>query len=245
MQIESTFLRNKKINFIKNDSIIGDLFKKGIYWDETYLELYKKYRIANKNILDIGGFIGTNSLLFSELIEDENVFIYTFEPQFHECLEKNIQDNNLQNKIILLKCGLANYNAFIESTEIDFNSETNFAGKSLLYLHDNNIESQLKNNNDNDANIEIRKLDYFEIQNIGLIKIDVEGMELQVLQGGIETLKKNNFPPIFIEIWEADNWRHNYKEYYENNAKEIKNFLESLGYKQEWNSGHDYIYIHG
>lgn len=87
-------------------------------------------------------------------------------------------------------------------------------------------------------------MDYFQITDIGLIKIDVEGMELEVLKGGIDTLNKNNFPPIFIEIWETDNWRNNYKEYYEKNGEDIKSFLESLGYIQEWKSGHDYIFIY-
>ncbi|MDJ0686134.1 MAG: FkbM family methyltransferase [Alphaproteobacteria bacterium] len=36
---------------------------------------------------------------------------------------------------------------------------------------------------------------------IGLIKIDVEGVELAVMQGSVETLRRNNYPPILFECW--------------------------------------------
>jgi len=39
---------------------------------------------------------------------------------------------------------------------------------------------------------------------ITLIKIDVEGMELEVLQGGLKLISKNNFPPILFESNNGD-----------------------------------------
>jgi hypothetical protein len=40
---------------------------------------------------------------------------------------------------------------------------------------------------------------------IGLIKIDVEGHEIHVLKGALETLKRSEYPPILFESW--DEWR--------------------------------------
>jgi hypothetical protein len=59
---------------------------------------------------------------------------------------------------------------------------------------------------------------------IRLIKIDVEGHELEVLKGGIETLKANNYPPIIFEAW-------TWKPWFEPKRKKLFEYLEGHGYK--------------
>lgn len=46
--------------------------------------------------------------------------------------------------------------------------------------------------------IEMRTLDSFEFQNVDFIKVDVEGFELAVLQGAVETLKRCR-PVVIVE----------------------------------------------
>ena len=55
-----------------------------------------------------------------------------------------------------------------------------------------------------EATIELRTLDEENISNIGLIKIDVEGHELEVLQGAEKTIKENR-PILIIEIEQIHN----------------------------------------
>ena len=53
-------------------------------------------------------------------------------------------------------------------------------------------------------NCDFRKLDSFTFSSqVTLIKLDVEGMELDVSMGG-SNLLRSNFPPIMFEIREAD-----------------------------------------
>ena len=47
--------------------------------------------------------------------------------------------------------------------------------------------------------IDIITLDSLHINDICFIKMDVEENELAVLQGAVETLKNNNYPPIVFE----------------------------------------------
>ena len=80
----------------------------------------------------------------------------------------------------------------------------------------------------------MKKLDDIDIGNkIGLIKIDVEGHEKNVLQGGIETVK-NNKPILLVEIEE----RHTNTP-----ITKIITFINSIGYKAFISKENDLIEI--
>jgi FkbM family methyltransferase len=54
------------------------------------------------------------------------------------------------------------------------------------------------------ATVQTRRLDSFELTNIGFIKVDVEGHEEAVLRGARHTLQES-FPTLFVEIEERHN----------------------------------------
>ena len=67
----------------------------------------------------------------------------------------------------------------------------------------------------------MKKLDNFEISNnIGFIKIDVEGHELEVIDGAINTITKN-MPVLLIEIEE----RHTQKS-----VLDSISYIKNIGY---------------
>lgn len=74
-----------------------------------------------------------------------------------------------------------------------------------------------------DERVQVRTLDSYGLTNIGLVKVDVESHEEQVLRGGVETLKANGYPPIFFEAW---SW-----PWYIQRKASLFEFIESLGYK--------------
>jgi len=234
----------KIINYYKNDNVIGKCLSDGFYPDASKIKIIEENRIKNKNLLDIGAFIGSTSLLMAELVLNEDSVVYAFEPVYFECLEKNIKDNGLHNKILAYQCGLSSVNGFVENPRTEFTSKSNYGGQSLLLLHEKNINHYLiKEPIDN--TIELKRLDDFKLKNLGLIKIDVEGMELEVLKGGIDTIRNSNYPPIIIEIWDVVDWRKNFPEYYQKNILEITSFLQQLGYKvPDYQGEADYICLH-
>lgn len=71
--------------------------------------------------------------------------------------------------------------------------------------------------------VEVRTLDSFKFQNVGLIKIDVEGNELYTLQGSIETIKLNQ-PIIYFECADVHLLNYDYT------AKDLYNFFHDLDY---------------
>ena len=61
------------------------------------------------------------------------------------------------------------------------------------------------------------------LNNVGLIKIDVEGLELRVLRGAVEILQRNNLPKMLIECWSHD--------WYRKDKDAVLQFLDELGYR--------------
>jgi hypothetical protein len=67
-------------------------------------------------------------------------------------------------------------------------------------------------------------LDLLAFSDVKLIKIDVEGHELEVLRGGIETIKANNYPPIIFEAW-------TWKPWYQEKRTALFEYLKGHGYE--------------
>jgi len=73
-----------------------------------------------------------------------------------------------------------------------------------------------------------RRLDDYALDNVGFIKIDVEGHELAVLRGGAQTIRHNR-PTLLMEIED----RHR-----ENALSEVTAFMTALGYSGFFLDGH-------
>jgi hypothetical protein len=84
--------------------------------------------------------------------------------------------------------------------------------------------------------ISVQTLDSLEMNDIKLIKIDVEGLELAVLVGAKNTIERNGFPPILFEAWAN-------KEWFEPRRQELFAYVESLGYEIT-NIGQDNVAQH-
>jgi FkbM family methyltransferase len=61
-------------------------------------------------------------------------------------------------------------------------------------------------------------------QPIRVIKIDVEGMELEVLTGADKLLAVHNYPPLVYECWQQYEW-------YTAKAKRLDDLVRSMGYE--------------
>jgi len=66
-------------------------------------------------------------------------------------------------------------------------------------------------------------LDHYHLTDVGLLKLDVEGNELNVLKGAQYTLMRSNFPPI---IFEANN-----DEWYEKEKAQLFEFITTMRYQ--------------
>ena len=240
-----------KVTLYKNDNEINiKNFKKNIYWDENTLLLLKKFIDPKKNILEIGGHCGTSTLVYSSFLNDDSK-IYVFEPQkkMFELLNKNIEQNNLQHKIIATNKGLFCFNgkSFMSNTDLD-------TGVKILETYGNDINCNyggLTLGNDGEI-IELTTMDSLDIDNIGFIHCDAQGSENFIFSNGINLIKKYK-PIIYYENNELycknfyDEVCINYPQYEKESKFNIKKYcMEELGYKEcinNFNGGSDDLLI--
>lgn len=92
---------------------------------------------------------------------------------------------------------------------------------------------------------ETKTLDSFNIENIGLIKIDVEGFEEKVIRGGLMTIIKSNYPPILFECWPVGFNYINGKMTQEKHDS-LFNLLKTLGYEihEQWGDHETHLAVH-
>ena len=139
---------------------------------ETFIfNMYKFCDYRGKTVIDVGAQTGDSVLYFSH---EGAKIIYAFEP-----LKSNfkiLQKNVVQNKIncIYYNTGMGNETSSIEAA-VDGNMIT---------------ASEITAGSDHE-NMKIDRLDNFKID-ADIIKIDVEGFEMEVLEGGISTVKSAN-----------------------------------------------------
>lgn len=144
--------------------------------------------IRDKDIIDAGAFTGDTSIPLSDIT---NKNVYAFEPfdESFELLEKNIKANNIEN-IVPVKKSLGNRN-----------------GERSLYLTGHNFQGITTNPDARDYDQEIKveevTIDKFVEENnldVGYITVDVEGAELDLLAGALNTLKAQR-PILNISIY--------------------------------------------
>jgi FkbM family methyltransferase len=241
------------ITLFNNEVYIGNEFKANKYWDEDSLLKLREYINPNRNILEIGGHCGTSTIVYSSFLNDGKK-IYVYEPQhnMYKLLVHNINQNNLQDKIIPNNLGVFCYEGDGTMNDIDLD------GGCGNVLKRYNEESNLGCNfggiglGKNGENIKLTTIDNMNLDDIGYIHCDAQGSENFIFSKGIETIKKYR-PVILYENYEFygtylyDNVCKSYPQYKEESVFNIKKYcMEELNYSSyidRFNGGIDTLLI--
>ena len=153
----------------------GDTFfqHRGDYESYDYAHLLPYLNKRNVAI-DIGAHVGYWS---RRLVRDFNqVYAFEAESEHIECLRANITEPN----ITITQVALSN-----ESGTLKFSKSIDNSGMSRIA--------------DEGIDVQCEPLDHWNINDVDLIKIDVEGHELNVLRGAEQTILRSR-PVLFMEI---------------------------------------------
>jgi len=148
--------------------------------------------------VDIGAHVG----LWSKILVQKFDRVVAFEPMppLRACLEKNV----ISDKIQVVPMALGNSHG-----SVCFDYDEAHTGATHIDIKKKGL-------------IPLGKLDDFQLDNIGFIKIDTEGFELPVLEGARETILRSN-PVIIVE-----DKQHGVRHYGQKPYAVIE-FLESCG----------------
>jgi len=216
-ETETVSVGKFKVDIIRDDQYIGNVLRRGYEWDGWMrYDIPHLYR-QGTDILDIGGNIGWNALMFSDYGP-----VQTFDPIFHEIISKNVNQNLLSNQVTVNGYGLSSENKEAEIfLPLNDGNVCNYGGTTL---HPHNHQKV-------GIPIQLKRLDDVYKGHASLMKIDVEGHEFEVLKGARETIIRN-FPSIYVEIF-------GYTD-----DLEIPLFLKSLGYSAPiQRPEHNYLFI--
>ncbi|MBK8852986.1 MAG: FkbM family methyltransferase [Saprospiraceae bacterium] len=200
------FTKNSKLKMYKGLSAATGNYYSGLleYHDMAFLlHLLKE----NDIFFDIGANVGSYSILASAECK-ANVMAFEPIPKTFSYLKENIELNNLVSKVQANNFALGNAQGKISFTY------SNDAANHVALPEETEV-----------IDIDIVKLNDLSIPGIPtLIKIDVEGFEMNVLKGSSNILEKQELLAIIIEINGLCNK-------YGTSESEINNYIVSFGFK--------------
>ena len=195
------------ISYIEDDEYIGPWLTRGIEWENWMRQDVAHFYKLGTDILDIGGNIGCNALMFSDYGP-----VHTFEPLFHTIIQRNIEQNQLVHEIKVYPFGLSSVpsdqNIYFPKTR---NGLRNYGCCSLQPNFDSDHSNKC-------VTVHLERLDDVYSGTPSVVKIDVEGHEIDVLRGAEKTLRTHK-PALIVEI-------------HDTTKSLVPAFLSSIGYTQ-------------
>lgn len=164
---------------------VGREIEQEKFWDSWIEQYLNEYLNKESVVVECGGHVGFHTVYIAQKVK----WVYVFEPQLinYERLVKNCELNNVENispfniALYSKNCQLAVRNQPILQQDINYNS----CQACSLSLYENEK-----------GDITAKTLDSLGLPLIDLIKIDAENLDLEILKGGKETIKK--YRPIII-----------------------------------------------
>ena len=217
---------HKKYILFKNDHGVTTCARNGwIYEDFMYKHIQEiGLDLSGTNVIDIGGNFGFHTLEFADLAGH----VHSFEPQrlIYYQLCGNVILNEYTNVTahnIALDDSSSPHTMLIENPDYTSDEPINIGNSHLNAWTD-------KGSNE----VEVRSLDSYGFDNVSLMKIDVQGYEVSVLNGARKTISKNR-PVIFIEVEDGQLNIYGYK------PNDVFSILDELGYSYTKIGVYDYL----
>jgi FkbM family methyltransferase len=213
-EIIRNFDGNITLKIDRSRSMGASLYWTGLHELREFIFLH---RILKKEMvaIDVGANLGEYTMFMAKRLTEGRVL--SFEPMelIRRQLEENVELNHF-DRVAIFDFGLSNKKQRLQLHEVEDGNE----GLGTLFLGDKkskgSIEIALESLDE--------KWDSFQLQRLDLIKIDVEGSELFVLQGAKKTIAKFR-PLILVEISDENFKAAGY------HAADVEIFFKEINYQ--------------
>lgn len=179
------------LRFIIDDpkDAIQEHWTRNEFYEQEELDLLKQHVLPGAAILDIGANVGNHSIYFDKFFEPKVVYVVEPVMRAYQLLLQNVALNYCHSvNLDYIATALSNKPGHCD---VLISPAHNLGGTRLVERGSGQINTVTGDS-------------LFADKTVDFIKIDVEGMELQVLQGLAQTVDKNH-PLMFVEV---DNNNH-------------------------------------
>jgi FkbM family methyltransferase len=200
--------RHGQMLYNANDTYIGrslDLYGE---FSEGEVEVFRQVIQPGYVVVEVGANIGAHTVFLAQQVGD-NGSVIAFEPQrvVFQTLCANIALNSLPN-VLALQQAVGAEPGSIKVPTFDYRHAGNFGGLALGSFQVG-------------EDVPVITLDSLNLQRCHFIKVDVEGMERDVLRGAVRTVEQ--FKPIlYIENDRAEK------------SAALVNQIDAMGYNMYW-----------
>lgn len=215
-QLESVVRKGIRWTIYGNQDLISrSLRLKGEHEPRILKVILNRLEDQSGNFLDIGGHIGTMCIPPAKKYPKRKFYAIEANPTSYNILLKNMFQNHIKNlRVLNIAVGNPQSETCLSLRPFNLISEENTGGYCL--------KKQKTSPNEKGYKVKFCKIDDLSFEALSIIKIDVEGMELDVLKGSQETLHHHGYPDIIFECWSEENFREE--------KQKLFDFIESQGY---------------
>ncbi len=191
-----------------HDTVVGrslDLYGE---YSEGEVDLFRKILQPGNVVIEVGANIGAHTVALAQLVTKSGVVI-AFEPQrvLFQTLCANLALNSISN-VYCFQQAIGDETSAIMIPALDYTAENNFGALSLGSYQAG-------------EQVPLSTLDGFNFPACNFLKIDVEGMERQVIEGARKLIGRFK-PVIYVENDKREK------------AEDLLRLLDSLSYKMYW-----------
>ncbi|SPJ29592.1 FkbM family methyltransferase [Falsiruegeria mediterranea] len=202
------------------DYIEAEVERTGSFYElELLHDIWSRF-LNGGTFIDVGAHIGNHSLFFSKVVKPDRVLSFEAQPGTYEKLLRNISINDLRPEDIkAFRSVVGSYDT--KYATLNQLHEGNPGATSVEFLREKTKNSY-----------KVYALDDFDIKDVSLVKIDVEGAEVEVLKGAARTIL--NFKP------------HIYVEAERENLREVVGWMNARDYRliRRFNHTPTYLFSH-
>ena len=184
--IQQKTCRHGVMAFLRADQYIGKALELYGEYSEAEVELFAKLLSAGQTVVEVGANIGAHTIPLAAMVGATGLVV-AFEPQsvIFQILCANVVLNETFN-VRTINAGSGVTQGNLKIPYIDYrDAGFNFGGVSLVDVTQG-------------YDVPIIPLDTLEFASLQLLKIDVEGMEIEVLQGAKNQIARHR-PFLYVE----------------------------------------------
>jgi FkbM family methyltransferase len=200
--------RHGRLAYNVNDLYVGRSIELYGEYNEGRNQLFDKLLREGDVAVEVGAFNGAHTVFLARKVGDSGAVV-AFEPQRlgFQMLCASLSLNSLVN-VYALHAAAGARSGQVVVAPMDYRKRNNFAGLSIGMAREG-------------ESVPLSAIDVLDLQRCRLIKVSAEGMEVDVLRGAADTIRRHK-PILFVDNYQTDR------------SRPLLEHMLGLGYRLYW-----------